>query len=669
MFYVRFLSPPSFTHQGADRFPGQDHGGGLRRLTELVNELHASSTEQLPPPPQPLEQAQALAALSLKSLRSGGGAAARAANTGGNEMRPPRPADALKLGATVAARPNDDDGEAGAAATSSRKSGTVHESSVWASALTAEVANEPYLRWLSELRRGLGLAYDPQHDQFVRAASGASGAGDAFAAVAPPSSSFQFGAPSQGKASLDASSLKAGAKVKNLAASAGSLLVVASDSTNFATRKTMASLAKLSSLAVVADIEETIASGGVHAMMQNKEQAVRKEEAKQMKAAADYELALLQVQQQLHAILPSDETSPSSADRPRSWEPPSSIVTRLVEHLEAQRHDGSDSGGLSYGDTGTLAGPHPMLRIAMLALVVLDALASQVLSPSAGDSSSGNGMHLTSDQDDSRSDPGRGGFYVGTAGGQPVLLELRVDLSAQSCSGDGATPGGSFRVGTESKWATSSTSSSSLEEGEERVILQVLPPGGAPPSTLELTWAPTSSPASAYALMNAAAGVHLARVEKRAAVRAKKLMECKRLAHELWRAVVEYDQGHAGGASAASSGGSGTSRGGGVWQELQLLADQSSGSEGGSALDRGFSGTLLFAVTSAHHAALEGGEFQATWLHLRWRGSQVPEGTNEDVAWLGSSICVEDLGMESTSPGAPSVPLLKKCLDSATRAE
>lgn len=106
-----------------------------------------------------------------------------------------------------------------------------------------------------------------------------------------------------------------------------------------------------------------------------------------------------------------------------------------------------------------------------------------------------------------------------------------------------------------------------------------------------------------------------------------------------------------------------------MWQELQLLADQSSGSEGGSALDRGFSGTLLFAVTSAHHAALEGGEFQATWLHLRWRGSQVPEGTNEDVAWLGSSICVEDLGMESTSPGAPSVPLLKKCLDSATRAE
>jgi len=654
---------PMFKTKGADRFPGQDHHGGLPRLAELVSELQASSAEQ----PQQ-QEAQALAALSLKSLRSGsgGGAAASGANTGGSQVRPPRPADALKLGATIAAH---HDTTTTNAFDGRNSSGAVQESPVWASALAAEVANEPYLRWLAELRRGLGLAYDPQHDQFVRA-DGPAGAG---AAAAHPSS-FQFGAPSQDRApnaSSSSSSLKStDIKKKELATSAGTLLAVAGDSTNFATRKTMASLAKLSALAVAAEAnkndEMTSGGGGVLAMQKTSEEKARKEDAHQMKAAADYELALLQVQQQLHAILPFGETSASSSDHPISWEPPSSIVTRLVEHLESHRGGGGSGGGVDYGEDSAGRGPHPMLRMAMLALVVLDAVASQGFGQVKG---AGNSSVNTSNEEHELSE-GRGGFYVGTAGGQPVLLELHVELTTQSCSGEGATPGGSFSVGTESKWEASSSQGGA----GERVTLQVLPPGGAPPSTLELTLEQTPSPGFACALVNAAAGVHLAQVEKRVAVRAKKLMECKRLAHELWRAVVEYDQGQI---DAASSGQEAAE---GKWQELQVLADQSSGSEGGSALDHGFSGTLLFAVASAHHAALEKGEFQAAWLQLQWRSSQTPptvaktstagqeERAKEDMAWLGPSICVEDLGLEATAPGAPTVPLLKKCLDSATRA-
>jgi hypothetical protein len=302
----------------------------------------------------------------------------------------------------------------------------------------------------------------------------------------------------------------------------------------------------------------------------------------------------------------------------------------------------------------------------MLALVVLDTVASQGRSDHERGDGDGvdegeGGYDAMPDEDGSG---GRGGFYVGSAGGQPVVLELRVDLRTQACSGEGATPAGGFGVAVGSGWTSGGG-------GGERLTLLVAPPPpgqgqpGPASTTLQLSWGPLPGDRGGSALTSA--GVALKRVGRAAALRARRLVECKGLAQQLWRAVVEHDQGGPNGPL-------------GKWPPLQQLADRGSRSgpgRGGDELDRGFSGTLLWAVASAHGAALAAAEFRAPWLALRWQGDAAAAAAKgqgagaaaDDAAWLGASVCVEDLGLCSGDNGAPALPLLKKCLDSAARGE
>lgn len=227
--------------QGADRFAGQDHGAGLPRLAALAAELQQ--------PAAVLSSgggaAQALASLSVASLRLG------QASAGG---RPARPAAALKLGAVGGGQ---DTGEG----------------AVWAAALQAEVAGVPSLRWVDELRRGVALVYDPNTDQFVRVR----------AQTAPPASS------SAATGSTRAEGARAGAA---LAACADTLRRVAARSGGFATRKTVASLGKLSALAAAA--EDAAPPDGANTATYPPGSSFQAAPQAAV-AAADYELALLQV--------------------------------------------------------------------------------------------------------------------------------------------------------------------------------------------------------------------------------------------------------------------------------------------------------------------------------------------------------------------------------------
>jgi len=649
---------------GEDRF-GKAARGGLGRLAELAALVGPANTGT---------GGASLAALAIGRL---GGDTASGAGGGGSGAvgRAARPADALRLGAAVTG------------------GGGPNGCPEALAALVGPLGPRHDLKWLDDLRRGLGLAYDPAQCAFVAPAGSGSGSGGSGSAAA-------------------------------LGEGTVTLLARAGDAKGFATRKTLTSLAKLAALAGSPDsawpprapvppesqgyapvspfhpkrhspgapaAPAPLAAPSSSALSAS---AARRAEVGRWLREADMGLALLQVQEQLHGSLPTHlrPASQGTGSQPAACEPPAVLVDRVIAAMRGAR-----------------ATPPPLevVRHVMVALALLDTMAYD---------DDGDASFTGSRSSSSSSSSGGGGggcddweagdasaFYLGTqpAGGgrEPVLLELRVDSGGWGgdggapCGGEGLTPRGRFLVGPGSAW-----------DGRGSYALRVLPEGGSrTEAELRLKDSGLGGPGRSLEEVGpdgtttvtsrsgggggGGGGTVLHRVGRHAAASARRQLESRGLATKLWAAVVRHGDEEAGAAGGGSAEGSASG-----WSGLAAAAAEQgdafrcSGAFGEEAVRGRFAQTLLFAVASAQAGALAAGEFSAPQLRLRWRGfgrsaaapvfgspgfgravAAAGAGLAEDGAEaLSGAVCLEDLGLDPAGCGSPAcLALLKKCLTSA----
>ena len=231
-------------------------------------------------------------------------------------------------------------------------------------------------------------------------------------------------------------------------------------------------------------------------------------------------LLVEQVQQQLHSFLPAQEPAP------RLVEPPRELLDRLLQDM---RRPCEHSGGM-----------HPLLRHAMMGLVLLDTLAAHH-----------DGPEDTSTKEQRHGVPDKGGFYVGvvqqepSARAFPVILEVPqislptsfahalVFLSAHELEpislqlfvegsgrlqgsglqGDARAGPRAFDLGPESTW-----------EGE-RAHIQAVYQGGAAVQSLDMVWSPGAQPTLSFGHLGP--GLGLRRVSRAVAVRARRQLEAQ----------------------------------------------------------------------------------------------------------------------------------------------